>query len=209
VNPSFQIVSRLPHSLPGIQIIAHLEPLTAAYRPLLETAPKLIEKHKPDIVLHVGLAVERDYFGVEQTAPRDGYHQNLDMDRKVITKAESKTLWGKKSPETLATSLDLEQTVALWKQKLQQNSRSLQGGKGPKTKQLEADVRLSNDVGNYVCGLVYYTSLAELARRNGGKANAVFLHVPPLSTEQDLERGCVVLVSLIEALAEVWENNSS
>jgi pyrrolidone-carboxylate peptidase len=58
-------------------------------------------------------------------------------------------------------------------------------------------------VGNYVCGLVYYTTLAEMAKRGEGRRNAVFLQVPPLSGDMELAKGRDVLLSLILALVEV------
>ncbi|KAF9728771.1 hypothetical protein PMIN01_13151 [Paraphaeosphaeria minitans] len=66
----------------------------------------LIAKHEPHIVLHMGLAVDRDYYAVEQSAPKEGYYDVSDSDRKVITRAENKKLFGK-APSSLATSLDL------------------------------------------------------------------------------------------------------
>ncbi|KAH9884076.1 hypothetical protein F4778DRAFT_574834 [Xylariomycetidae sp. FL2044] len=217
VNPSHEIVSRLPASLPGgIRILAHPAPLRAAYHPLVEAAPRLIREHGPDIVLHVGLAADRDYFAVERSAARDGYHQVPDVDRRVLTKAESRALWGgsgsgsgkkQKSPEVLQTSLDLPAVVEAWRSRLRRadGGAAAKGKKGAKAP-IEVDMRLSDDVGNYVCGLVYYASLAELAQRGGPSAgSAVFLHVPPLPTGEDVERGRVVLVALIEALVEVWK----
>jgi pyroglutamyl-peptidase len=94
-----------------MEIITHPEPLKAAYRALLQTSPQLLQQHHPDIVVHVGLAVERDYFAVEQGVCRDGYHQYPDVDLQVLAKAEDPRLWGKKSAARLDTSLDLAQAV--------------------------------------------------------------------------------------------------
>ncbi|KAH8647174.1 hypothetical protein BX600DRAFT_518457 [Xylariales sp. PMI_506] len=207
VNPSFEIIKRLPSSLPGtgIEIIAHPEPLKAAYHSLLQISPQLIQRYNPDIVLHIGLAVERDYFAVEQTAQRDGYHQYPDVERKVITKSEVHTIWGKKSAESLKTSLDLERAVDIWKRNLKSRAggatKTGKGHKGAKKGDI-TDVRLSDDVGTYVCGLVYYTSLAEMSKRNDGARNVVFLHVPPLSGDVQLETGTEAVLSLILALVE-------
>jgi pyrrolidone-carboxylate peptidase len=50
----------------------------------------LLEEHKPDVVVHIGLAVERTHFAIEKAAERDGYNQYLDNDRKVFNKSEIK-----------------------------------------------------------------------------------------------------------------------
>lgn len=214
-------MSRLPQLLPGIQVVAHPDPLNAVYHSLLETAPRLIREHNPDIVVNVGLAPDQSYFGVEQSAPRDGYHQVPDIERRVLSKAESsRAVWGKKSPEVLETSFDLAQVLDLWKRKLSWNpalsssggrkgARAATKGKAPPpSPPAVVDVRHTDDVGNYVCGLTYYASLAELAQRSndndGGSRYAVFLHVPPLQTEEDFRRGSLVLAGLIESLVEVW-----
>ena len=201
-NPSWEIVSRLPEEIPGVRIAIHPESLKAAYHSLYEIVPKLVQSYQPDVVLHVGLAVERDYFAIERSAGRDGYQQNLDMDKKVFTKAESRTSWGKKSADRLETALDLDAVLEAWRDQLRstikENSKKGKGN-GP-----TADVRLSDDVGKYVCGFIYYATLAELARRSDCKGTALFFHVPPLETEMELENGKKVLEALIGALASVW-----
>lgn len=214
-NPSFEITKRLPPGgVPGAEIIAHPEPLRAAYRALLQASPELIERHRPDIVLHVGLAVERDYFAVERGARRDGYHQYPDVDRQVIPKAEGPKIWGRKSAERLDTSLDLDRVVEAWRRNLRSGpaagaggggqARRGKGGQKNSAAGAAPDVRLSDDVGDYVCGLVYYTSLAEMSRRGDGRRNVVFLHVPPLSGDAELEKGKEVVLSLIMALVESY-----
>ncbi len=211
-------MSRLPPALPGIQITAHPDPLRSVYHTLLEMAPRLIAEHDPDVVVHVGLAPDQDYFGVEQGARRDGYHQIPDMERRVLSKAESKAVWGKKSPEVLETSFDLAHVLEMWRQRLGRNPAISGGGgggggggaKGPRAKgkaSAAVDVRHTDDVGNYVCGLIYYASLAELAKRgDGGSRYAVFLHVPLLLTEEVCKRGSLVLAALIESLVEAWSH---
>jgi hypothetical protein len=147
--------------------------------------------------------VDRNYFAVEKGAFRDGYHQYPDVDGQTLPKTEGQKLWGKKSADRLDTSLDLEAAVNAWKRNLKAGS-----GKKSKTKGKKglgeadvADVRLSDDVGDYVCGLVYYTALAEMAKR--GSLNAVFLHVPPCPGDADVEKGKEVVIALIMALVEV------
>ena len=83
------------------------------------------------------------------------------------------------------SSLDLEDVLGKWR---------AQVGKGP-------DLRTSDDVGSYVCGFVYYTSLEYLWKRENASPN-VFMHIPPLPDRGDVDRGMKVTLGLIRALAE-------
>lgn len=168
----------------NIQIITQPEPLKASYHDLYEVTPQLLEHNKPEIVLHVGLAVERTYFAIEKGAERDGYHQYPDVDRKVFNKAETKKAWGK-SPSRMDSSVDLDKVLIKWRAVV---------GKG-------ADLRTSDDVGNYVCGFVYYTSMEHFWKK-GEDTPVVFMHVPPLPEKRDISRGVDITIGLIQALAE-------
>ena len=179
--------STITHPWLNIHVITQPEPLRAGYHCLFEIVPRLLEQHKPEIVLHIGLAVERTYFAIEKGAERDGYHEFPDVDRKVFNKAETKSAWAKSSPR-LNSSLDLEDVLGKWR---------AQVGNG-------LDLRTSDDVGSYVCGFVYYTSLEYLWRR-GNDLPAVFMHIPPLPDRGDVDRGMKVTLGLIRALAETIE----
>lgn len=209
LNPSFEILQRLPPSLPGIDIIAHPEPLRSAYHWLLQASPQLIKDAQPDVVLHIGVDVERAHFSVERSATRDGYHEYPDLDKRTVTKTETQKLWGKKSTEKLETSLDLDAVADIWQSNLKLQARKGKGQKraaAAKVQEAIPDVRVTDDVGNYVCGFLYYTSLAELERRDpgGGKRNVVFLHVPMLSGEEEIAMGVATVSALVQALGEVW-----
>jgi pyroglutamyl-peptidase len=144
----------------------------------------LLDKHKPDITLHIGLAVERDYFAIETESQKEGYHQYPNIRRKVFTKAETKKFWGKR-PDRLDSSLDIENIVARW---------ATNAPKG-------VDVRLSDDVGNYVCGFVYYTSLEHLDKKDRERP-VLFLHVPPLDRLEEIRKGRETVLALIRAVVE-------
>lgn len=207
LNPSFEILKRLPTFLPGIDIIAHPEPLRSAYHWLLQTSPQLIQDVQPDIVLHIGVDVERAHFSVERGAARDGYHEYPDLDKRTLTKAETQRVWGKKSAERLESSLDLDAVVDVWQShfKTQVKKGKVQKRETAKS-QTMPDVRATDDVGTYVCGFLFYSSLAELEKRDPGgeRRNAVFLHVPMLSGEGEIAMGVATVRALIQALGEVW-----
>lgn len=106
-------------------------------------------------------------------------------------------MWGK-DPPRLDSTIDVEDVVAKWRSNL-----SADAGKS-KGKIVPVDVRASNDVGNYVCGFVYYASLEWLWKRNGppGERKVLFLHVPKLEGKADIEKGRDVTIALIKAVIE-------
>ncbi|KAK0117401.1 hypothetical protein ONS96_013231 [Cadophora gregata f. sp. sojae] len=193
-NPSWEIASLLPSTVDGVRIIVPPEPLKAEYHSLLEIT-KLLDEHQPDVVIHIGLAADRDYFAIERGADRDGYHQIPDEKRKVFTRAETKKVWGK-SPARLDTTLDVEEILGRWKENLASGAAKSKGKEKPKP----VDVRTSDDVGNYVCGFVYYTSMEWFWRKYGaqGERRVLFFHVP--KQEGGFEQGKDVTIALIKGV---------
>jgi pyroglutamyl-peptidase len=237
VNPSYEIARRLPNTITTssnttAQLIVSGNAIPAKYHELLDLTTKLIEEHKPDIVLHMGLAHGRTYFAVEKGAEREGYHEVPDESRRVLTRAENKKTFAKEAAR-LDSTLDLEAAVAGWQAETRGIALNLQGAapgarpgaadekpkeKGRGKQKLKAaadssfkglasgsqvDVRLSDDVGNYVCGLQYYVSLLEMQKRTG-RRDSVFLHVPYLESLEEIQIGVRVTEGLIRALVGVW-----
>ena len=89
-----------------------------------------------------------------------GYHDIPDVERKVLTRAENKKLFGK-GPASLVTTLDLDTAVE-----------------------------------------AYYISMSEMQKKTG-KQNVVFLHVPKLDSEEELQVSVRVTEELIKALIGV------
>ncbi|KAF2029613.1 MFS general substrate transporter [Setomelanomma holmii] len=153
----------------------------AAYHKILAQLPQIIEQHKPDLIVHKGLDADSgtSVFKVERQAPKEGYHEFPNIDRKVFTRGENKT-----------TFADHEDHSTKMK-----NKGKTQGGH-------PVDVQISDDVGTYVCGFQYYASMINVQKRTG-KRNVAFFHVPLLETEQDIAVGVKVAEELIRALVEV------
>ncbi|KAF2817352.1 peptidase C15, pyroglutamyl peptidase I-like protein, partial [Mytilinidion resinicola] len=190
-NPSWEICKLLPSNIaPRIRLLIHPEPLKVSYATLLPIAPKLLAEHTPDIVLYIGLAVGQPYYSLEKSASKSGYHQNPDVTRRVFTKAETKKVWGK-LPETLSSTIDLDAVGPKW-------------ATGVKTRKYGADVRVTDDVGEFVCGFVYFATLAEMAKK-GGERPVVFLHVPEMGEGKEFQVGAGVVVEAVKALVKVWE----
>lgn len=152
---------------------------------------------------------------MEKSAAREGYHDVPDVERKVVTRAENRKLFGKVA-SSLGTELDVEGAVGAWRVACGRITRASGGGghvskgkAGGKGKAGEAqgkkvDVRASDDVGTYVCGLIYFASMVEMERRKGTR-DVVFLHVPPLDGEGEVGVGVEVVKEAVIALVDVWE----
>jgi pyroglutamyl-peptidase len=206
-NPSWEIARGLPPHLTSndanIKLIVPDTYMPAAYHKIHIQTTALIEQHNPDLIVHIGLAVDRSYFAVEQSAAKEGYHDIPDVDRRVFTRAKNKRVFGK-AAEVLGSSLDLESAVGVWREACKRMAPKARAkGKPRKEGGLDVDVRLSDDVGTFVCGFAYYVGLLEMQRRRG-RRDVVFLHVPMLVGEE-VGVGVEVTEELIKAFVLGWK----
>lgn len=121
INPSWEIARRLPASILGldgesIRLIVPNDPMPAAYHDIKAQVASLIDTHAPSLVVHMGLDVDSGpgVFKIERSAPREGYHEFLDIRRKVFTRAENRNEFAKASV-SLATSLDIGAAEEIWR----------------------------------------------------------------------------------------------
>ncbi|KAF2832537.1 peptidase C15, pyroglutamyl peptidase I-like protein [Ophiobolus disseminans] len=212
-NPSWEIARQLPtsiesHACETIIIVTPTAPTPAAYHKIFSQIPTLIEQHTPDLIVHMGLDVDSSpgVFKLERSAPKEGYHDIPDIDRKVFTRAENKKTFGK-SAASLVTTIDVDSAVEVWQtacSSLNPSNIHIAKGKskGKSNSMQMIDVRLSDDVGTYVCGFQYYVGMLEMQKQTG-KRNVVFLHVPRVETEEEVRIGIRVAEELIRALVGV------
>jgi pyroglutamyl-peptidase len=154
---------------------------------------------KPDITLHIGLAAGRNYFTLEQGAHGRGFDKIPDVDgERFSDKAAEKRFPSSKYPSVLKTSFDTSDVLARWKANLGYTSVE-----GSAEDEDMPDVRLSPDAGNFLCGFIYYNSLAHYYSIKEEERPVAFLHVPDLSSSQDkMREGWEIAVALIKALVE-------
>jgi pyrrolidone-carboxylate peptidase len=147
----------------------------------------------------MGLAADRDYFAIEKGAESGGYNEYPDEARKVFTRAETKKVWGK-SPSRLDSTIDVEDVLVKWRANLSSSDSKI----NKTNKSAGIDLRTSDDVGYYVCGFVYYTTLEWFWKTNGaqGLRRVLFLHVPKLEGTKDFEKGKDVAIALIKAVID-------
>jgi pyroglutamyl-peptidase len=151
------------------------------------------------VILHIGLAAGRDFFALEQGAHGRGYDKIPDVDgaRFSDTTAEL-TFPSATFPRVLKTSFDTSDVLARWKANLGYSSVE-----GNAEDDDAPDVRLSPDAGNFLCGFIYYNSLAHYFSIKHDERPVAFMHVPDLSSSEDkLREGREVAIALIKALVE-------
>jgi pyroglutamyl-peptidase len=67
-------------------------------------------------------------------------------------------------------------------------------------------LEVTDDVGSFVCGFIYYQSLLCMhATKPGFEHPVLFLHVPILDSAERLDMGTRVTIALLKALSESYE----
>lgn len=136
-----------------IRVITPPAPIKVAYHPVTALVPTFLSLEysdpSPDIILHIGMAAGRTFYALECTAYRDGYDRLTDVEGFTFSEQESDELWSD-CPKTLVPGWEIDEVWRRWRQ----NVRS------------DLDLQRSNDPGNFLCGFIYYTSLANLWQEN-------------------------------------------
>ncbi|KAF1973517.1 pyroglutamyl peptidase-like protein type I [Bimuria novae-zelandiae CBS 107.79] len=210
-NSSWEIASTLPALLPStptsptpIHIHVHYEPIRVAYNAVLDLVPRLLPpgsplRPHPDIILHIGLAAGRSFFTLEQGAHSRGYGRIPDVDgEKFLDRDADAKFPSDLFPPVLQTSFDTADALARWRKYLKYSRPD-----ADPAAEGRPDVRISPDAGNFMCGFIYYNSLATYFEQKEDERPVAFMHVPDLSDrEEKLEEGREVAIALIRALVE-------
>lgn len=151
--------------------------------------PKLLEDEaKYDIILHIGLAARRTFFTLERQSYREPYWKERDVDGEVFSKKQTQDLWPD-CPDILKSTFDCEDVWRRWRSNMSSTSP-------------EADIRPSNDPGNFLCGFIYYFSMAWFWKKKAEERPVMFLHVPDCPKPADVAQGRDVAIGLIRALVD-------
>ncbi|KAF2105961.1 pyroglutamyl peptidase-like protein type I [Lophiotrema nucula] len=218
-NSSWEIASTLPALLPAtkdnptpVHIHVYHEAVRVAYNQVVNLVPRLLPpantmSPKPDIILHIGLAAGRTYYTLEEGAHGRGYGAIPDVDgeRFMDDLADAK-FPHELFPPKLQTGFDTDDALYKWKVNL--------GYEDPNPSEFiplnEPDVRISPDAGNFMCGFIYYNSLAHYYDLAGDGRPVAFLHVPDLSeSQEELDTGREVTVALIRALVASFKETGA
>lgn len=153
----------------------------------------------PDIILHIGLAAGRNFYTLEKGAHGRGYGAIPDVDGERFKDDAAEERFPRSMfPPVLHTSFDREDVLARWRANLGYSSLNTDAETEKKP-----DVRLSPDAGNFLCGFIYWNSLAHYFSIKEDERPVVFMHVPDLSDrDEKLDTGREVAIALIRALVE-------
>ena len=211
MNPSYEITKSLPKFLPpteahpvGVRILDYGSSIRVDYEGVRDLVPMLHKTYAGtvDIVLHIGMASGRKHYTIERYGHRDGYEKNKDLDGLVPT-GDTLSCFAD-CPATLTTSLDYVGILQRWQDSVRRTNTD-------KITINKEELQSSEDAGNFLCDYIYFNSLAWFGRRSqvfDGPPSAhrpvLFLHVPADSSEDGLERGRLVTVGLIRAMADGW-----
>jgi pyrrolidone-carboxylate peptidase len=175
-----------------------------AYDHVLSVLPTILpsEKRKspsPEIVLHIGLAAGRQFFALEQGSHAKGYFQIPDVDGQRFSDASAEEKFPSSNfPSALETSFDTADVLKRWRAGLGCDLSDSSSGAASRP-----DVQISHDAGNFLCGFIYYNSLAHFHAINENERPVAFMHVPDLSdSEEKMREGRDVAIALIKALVE-------
>jgi pyrrolidone-carboxylate peptidase len=161
---------------------------------------------RPDLIVHVGIAPNRQWYAVETRAFRDNY-RITDVDEK-LGYDDGEKIWKEKGLPAVLYPLPVDPARAS-EAKGSEHAvtpfppnrhflQTWQSNAPPGT-----DVRISDDAGRYLCEFIFYSSLA-LAYEQRQPQSVVFLHIPSATDDASLELGTEAAVALIKTAVACW-----
>jgi pyroglutamyl-peptidase len=168
---------------------------------------------KVDAVIHIGMANGWNFYSVEERAFREGmtstwwspieeekgYYMIPDDVGKVvkdISEEGGKGMW-EGMPMGLATKVNVQRVVADVMRVV--NFRDDKEKKGKQ--KIQVQVAPHFEAGSYMCGFIYYESLATIRKRKLD-TKVMFCHVPGWEDSERLERGADVICAVIGAICK-------
>lgn len=160
-NPSWEVCERLPGEIGGMRVEVCRVP--CEFRHAIEVAAQAIERHRPALVVSLGLAAGRTHIGVERVAI------NRD-DARIADNAGARPLEepvAAGGPPAYFSTLPVQAMVAAMRR-------------------AGVPAEVSSSAGTFVCNHLMYGVLHFLAA-SGRRARAGFIHVPS-SEEMALDK---------------------
>jgi len=152
VNPSWEVCERLPAAIGGMRVETCRVP--CEFRRAIEVVADAIERHRPSLIVSLGLAAGRTHIGVERVAI------NVD-DARIADNAGAQPVdepVAAGGPPAYFSTLPVKAMVATMRR-------------------AGVPAEVSNSAGTFVCNHLMYGVLHFLAAR-GKSARAGFVHVP-------------------------------
>jgi pyroglutamyl-peptidase len=139
---------------PGLGCELHAEALPTVWSEVATLGPRLLDRHRPHLVVHLGLSMRARGFRIErsahnQVAVREDASGALPLNRTI----------SERGPAHLDTGLPA-------------------GDLARHLRDLGLPATVSRSAGSYLCNLLYYLSL-DWAARQKAPCEVCFVHVPP------------------------------
>lgn len=192
--------------LPKVRIVVHPDPIRVNYKTVRGLVPSFYDSaQRVDVVLHIGMAGPRPFYSIERRGHRDGY-KHPDVDGEMVDSEEERNSsdWPWRGlPEEIETDLNLDEILPLWCGHSPVSSDDLfkADNESVLTSIKDADLRISEDAGHFLCDFIYYSSLSELWKLQRPR-KALFLHVPADATPTSVEKGRDLTLNLIRSIVE-------
>jgi pyrrolidone-carboxylate peptidase len=189
-----------------VRIVVHPEPIRVNYKTVRGLVPSFYDSaQRFDVVLHIGMAGPRPFYSIERRGHRDGY-KHPDVDGEMVDSEEERNSsdWPWRGlPEEIETDLNLDEILPLWcgHSPVSLNVLYKADNESTLTSIKDADLRISEDAGHFLCDFIYYSSLSELWKLQRPR-KALFLHVPADATPTSVEKGRDLALNLIRSIVE-------
>nr|CAD7196901.1 unnamed protein product [Timema douglasi] len=154
----------------GVELL--IEEIPVGYECVSSKVPHLWEKHKPLLVIHVGVSSRDNTIVLEGCAHKSGYTK---YDIFGLTPPQGQCSLGENN--RLENALDLKYISS------EVNKANL-----------DVITTVSTDAGRYLCEFIYYTSLSIDASRT------LFIHVPPLNKTYSAEKMAACIKTIISVI---------
>lgn len=177
VNASWVAVQELEKLGLGDRVDLQVYEVPVEYQTVQRLIPDLWIKHRPQLIVHVGVSGMATAITLEKCGHNKGY---LGLDNRQFCPDTQCCVDG--GPECLQSSIDMDVVC-----------------KRASAADLDVQFTVSTDAGRYLCDFTYYTSLHE----SHGKS--AFIHVPPLGkpyTATQLGRALRTILQVILDMVE-------
>ncbi|XP_065846658.1 pyroglutamyl-peptidase 1-like [Oscarella lobularis] len=170
-NPSWQAVKLLAERKVA-DVTLKIEEIPVDYAAAPKLVQSLWDKFQPDLCIHIGVAACYDFIALEQFGNNEGY-TNPD----ICGRYPDQFCCVPGGEARLRSDLDMKKICS-----------------DVKKTGIKMEVKVSNDAGSYLCDFVYYTSL------HMKKNPTIFIHVPNVTSEKEMETLVDSLVCIITAI---------
>ncbi|XP_066460689.1 pyroglutamyl-peptidase 1 isoform X1 [Eleutherodactylus coqui] len=179
VNASWVAVQELDKLGLGDRVELHIYEVPVEYRTVQRLIPDLWIKHRPQLIVHVGVSGMATAITLEKCGHNQGY---LRLDNRQFCPDTQCCVDG--GPECLQSCIDMDDVCRR------------ASAAGP-----DVQFTVSTDAGRYLCDFTYYTSLHESHGRS------VFIHVPPLGKPYTAAQLGRALQTILEVILDMVEHS--